>query len=63
MLLIAVTPIDSFNLRSATTDYRLCEEVEVEIREAIAEGQLKSAFGQRVIDDCFKSIEVELPKS
>ena len=57
LLIMTVTPIDSVNLRSATTDYRLCEEVEVEIRKAVADRQLKADFGQRVINDCYKSIE------
>ena len=57
LLIMTVTPIDSVNLRSAPTDYRLCEEVEFEILKAVAEGQIEAAFGKLVIDDCFESIE------
>ena len=58
VLLVATAPmVDSINLRDGITDSQMCQEVAVEINIAVAEGYLTPSFGQRVIDDCWSSIE------
>lgn len=58
VLLVATgSVVDSVNLRDGITDSQMCQEVAVEIQIAVAEGYLKPDFGQRVIDDCWSSIE------